>query len=534
MKRLGLLCATLLLACSAMLAQAGGELRFCLSAEPKTFNPLLVDDDASETIRYLTGGVLVRVNRLTQKAQPGLAAEWKVSEGGKRIRFKLREGLRYSDGTPFSAADVVYTMQQLMDPALHSATGDAFRSGEGKVVAQAVSPIVVEIGFPAPVANLVNLFDTVAIVSAQSPLKEMAALGPFYVTEHKSGSYIVLKRNRYYWKKDAAGKQLPYLDSVRLDIEQNPEIEALRYTRGEIHLINTVSPVIFEKLSAESAALVRDAGPSMDTEQLWFNQVPGSPIPAYKLAWFTSTNFRRAVSEAINREDMARIVFHGHAQPALGITPPGNKFWFNASLKPHPYDTADALRKLKQDGFHLEGETLKDKSGNAVEFSIVTNAGNRAREGMATMIQQDLKKIGIKVNVVTLDFNSLLERMTQTYNYEACLLGYLNADLDPNLLMTVWLSSADNHQWNPKQKSPATPWEAEIDKLMRAQASSGDEQKRKQYWDRVQQIEWEQEPFIYLVNKDALVAIAPSVKNAAPSALRPQAFWNIDEFALAH
>src|SRR5258708_2042313 len=463
MKRLGLLCATLLLACSAMLAQAGGELRFCLSAEPKTFNPLLVDDDASETIRYLTGGVLVRVNRLTQKAQPGLAAEWKVSEGGKRIRFKLREGLRYSDGTPFAAADVVYTMQQLMDPALHSATGDAFRSGEGKVIAQAVSPIVVEIDFPAPVANLVNLFDTVAIVSAQSPLKEMAALGPFYVTEHKSGSYIVLKRNPYYWKKDSSGRQLPYLDSVRLDIEQNPEIEALRYTRGEIHLINTVSPVIFEKLSAESAALVRDAGPSMDTEQLWFNQVPGSPIPAYKLAWFTSTNFRRAVSEAINREDMARIVFHGHAQPALGITPPGNKFWLNASLKPHPYDTADALRKLKQDGFHLDGETLKDKSGNPVEFSIVTNAGNRARESMATMIQQDLKKIGMKVNVVTLDFNSLLERMTQTYNYEACLLGYLNAELDPNLLMTVWLSSADNHQWNPKQKSPATAWEAEID-----------------------------------------------------------------------
>ncbi len=534
MKRLGLLCAALLLACSAMLAQTGGELRFCLRAEPKTFNPLLVDDDASETIRYLTGGVLVRVNRLTQKAQPALATEWKVSDGGKRIRFKLREGLRYSDGTPFSPADVVYTMQQLMDPALHSATGDAFRAGEGKVVAQMVAPNTVEIVFPAPVASLVNLFDTVAIMSATSPLKEMATLGSFYVAEHKSGAYILLKRNPYYWKKDAAGKQLPYLDSVRLDIEQNPEIEALRYRRGEIHLINPVLPSIFEKLFAENAALVRDAGPSTDTEQLWFNQAPTSPIPAYKLAWFTSTNFRRAVSEAINREDMARIVFHGHAQPALSITSPGNKLWFNASLKPHPYDTADALRKLRQDGFRLDGETLKDKAGHEVEFSIVTNAGNRARESMATMIQQDLKKIGIKVNVVTLDFNSLLERMTQTYNYEACLLGFLNADLDPNSFMTVWLSSADNHQWNPKQKSPATPWEAEIDKLMRAQASSGDEQKRKQYWDRVQQIEWEQEPFIFLVNKDALVAIAPTVKNAAPSALRPQAFWNIDELALTH
>src|SRR5689334_16719280 len=250
MKRLHLLSAILLLGCVTAWAQSGGELRFCLRSEPKTFNPLLVEDDASETVRYLTGGVLLRVNRITLKAQPELATEWKVSEGGKRIRFKLREGLRYSDGTPFSAADVVYTMQQLMDPALHSATGDAFRAGEGTVVAQVVAPNSVEIAFPAPVASLVNLFDTVAIMSATSPQKEMATLGSFYVAEHKSGAYILLKRNPNYWKKDAAGKQLPYLDSVRLDIEQNPEIEALRYRRGEIHLINTVSPAIFEKLAA--------------------------------------------------------------------------------------------------------------------------------------------------------------------------------------------------------------------------------------------------------------------------------------------
>lgn len=532
MKRFYLLSMILLMGCVCAFAQGGGELRFCLRSEPKTFNPLLVEDEASETIRYLTGGVLVRVSRATLKAEPEIATSWKVTEGGKRIRFNLREGLKYSDGTPFSSADVAYTMQQLMDPALHSSTGDAFRSADGKLATQIISPSVIEITFPAPVANLVNLFDTVAILSSKSPQKEMAALGPFYVAERKAGSYLQLKRNPYYWKKDSAGKQLPYLDSIRLDIEQNPEIEAMRFKRGEVHLINTVSPAIFEKLSADKAA-VRDAGASTDTEQLWFNQVPSSPLPAYKKAWFTSTNFRRAISESINREDMARIVFRGHAVPAIGIISPSNKFWFNTSLKPHVYDTASALKRLQQDGFKLQGETLRDKAGNAVEFSIVTNAGNRTREGMATMIQQDLKKIGIKVNVVTLDFNSLLERMTQSFNYEACILGFQNVELDPNSQMAVWLSSADNHQWNPSQKSPATQWEAEIDKLMRAQSASGDEHKRKQSWDRVQQIAWEQEPFIYLVNKDALVAIAPTVKNAAPSVFRPQTFWNVDTLTLA-
>src|SRR6476620_5092814 len=168
MKRLYLLSAMVLLGFISVFAQSGGELRFCLRSEPKTFNPLLVEDEASETIRYLTGGVLVRVNRLTLKAEPDLATSWKVSEGGKRIRFKLRDGLRYSDGTPFSATDVAYTMQQLMDPGLHSSTGDAFRSAEGKLMTRVISPAEIEIAFPAPVANLVNLFDTVAMLSAQS------------------------------------------------------------------------------------------------------------------------------------------------------------------------------------------------------------------------------------------------------------------------------------------------------------------------------------------------------------------------------
>ncbi|HEY6308936.1 MAG TPA: ABC transporter substrate-binding protein [Candidatus Angelobacter sp.] len=534
MKRLAVWCVALVLSGLPAAAQSGGELRFCLRSEPKTFNPLAADDDASGAVRYLTGGVLVRVNRITQKAQPELATEWKVSESGKRISFKLRDGLRYSDGTPFSADDVAYTMQQLMDPALHSSTGDAFRSGEGAVSTRVISPTAIEINFPAPVANLANLFDTVAIVSSKSPLKEMAALGPFYVAEHKPGSYILLKRNPGYWKKDASGRPLPYVDAVRLDIEQNPDIEALRYRRGEIHLINTVSPAVFEKLSEENAALVRDAGTSTDTEQIWFNQVPGAPIPAYKQAWFSSTAFRRAVSEAINRNDLARIVYHGHATAAIGIVPASNKFWFNSELKPHPYDTGSALRRLQQEGFRLDNGTLRDKTGNAVEFSIITNAGSRTRESMAAMIQEDLKKIGIKVNVVPLDFNSLLERINQTHDYEACLLGFVNGDLDPNSVMTVWLSSGDEHAWNPKQKSPATAWEAEIDKMMRGQASALDERKRKEYWDKVQRIAWEHEPFIFLVNKDTLVAISPSVKNAQPSILPPQAYWNIEELALAH
>ncbi len=510
-------------------AQGGGELRFCLRSEPKTFDPLKVEDDASESIRYLTGGVLVRMNRQTQALEPGLAQSWEVSKDGRGIAFKLRSGIAFSDGTPFSAEDVAYTVQQLMDPALHSPTGDAFRSGPGNVETKIISPTQISITFPAAVAGLDRLFDQVAIVSAHSPKKEMAVLGPFVVADYKAGASVLLKRNPNYWKSDAQGRKLPYLDSIELDIQPNRDVEMLRFKRGEIDLINSLDSEYFDKLAATSPQQVHDAGPSLDSEQIWFNEVAKAPIPAYKRAWFRSQNFRRAISEAINRDDLSRVVFHGHAQPAVGPVSPANKFWFNGKLKAEPYSPDTALKTLQADGFHLDSGVLKDRDGNAVVFSIITNAGNKSREQMAVMIQEDLQKIGVHVNVVTLDFPSLIARMTQTFDYEAILLGLTNVDLDPNGEMNLWLSSSDNHQWNPEQKTPETPWEAEIDKLMRAQASSADAAKRKEAFDRVQEIVYEQAPFIFLINKNALCAVSPAVHGAHPVILHPQTFWNAEQ-----
>ncbi len=518
-----------ILAASAM---AQGELRFCLHSEPKTFDPLKVEDDASAAIRYLTGGVLLRMNRQTQALEPELAQSWKVSKDGRQITFKLRSGVSFSDGTPFSAEDVAFTVRQLMDPALHSATGDAFRSGQGDVETKIISPTQISITFPAAVAGLDRQFDQVAILSAHSAKKEMAVLGPFMVADYKPGATVLLKRNPNYWKTDAQGRKLPYLDAIQLDIQPNRDVEMLRFRRGEVDLINSLDSEYFDKLSATSPQLVHDAGPSLDSEQMWFNEVARAPLPEYKKNWFRSAKFRRAISQAINRDDLSRVVFRGHAKAAVGPASPANKFWFNSRLKAEVYAPDAALKALQSDGFRMENGTLKDKDGNAVVFSIITNSGNKYRERMATMIQDDLQKIGVHVNVVTLDFPSLIERMTQTFDYEAILLGLTNVGLDPNEQMNVWLSSSENHQWNPQEKSPETPWEAEIDRLMRAQASSADARKRKESFDRVQEIAVEQAPFIYLVNRNALSAVAARVQGSSPVILAPQTFWNVDQLSV--
>jgi len=510
-------------------AQSGGELRFTIHADPKTFNPLLVNDEPSDTIRYLTGGVLVRLNRRTHHLEPELAESWKVAEGGRRIDFQLRQGISFSDGTPFSCADVEYTMRLLMDPATLSSTADAFRTAPGAVQTKCNGAASITIRFPGVVADLAAQFDAVAILSSKSPKKEAAVLGPFVLAEYKPGSYLLLKRNPNYWRHDEHGAKLPYLDSVRLDIQQNRDTELLRFRRGGLDIVNRLGPDLFDQLYAESPKSVIDAGPSLDWEIVFFNQVARAPLPEYKKQWFRSANFRKAISEAINREDLCKVVYRGHAHPAGGPVSPSNPEWLNTAVKPDAYSVQAALARLAKDGFHKSGDALLDATGHRVEFSMITNAGNKAHERMMTMIQQDLGRLGIRLNVTALDFPSLIERISQTYAYETCLMALTNVGLDPNGQMNIWLSSAETHQWNPSQKTPHTPWEAELDRLMRVQASSLDFKKRKTAFDRVQEIVSEQAPILFLVYPNSLAAVAQNVGNVQPSVVRPEIYWNINE-----
>jgi peptide/nickel transport system substrate-binding protein len=523
-----LLSGGILLLGGALAASAPNELRFCLRTDPRTFNPLLVEDDSSATVRYLSGGVLIRLNRYTQELEGELATQWKVSENGRRIDFELRHGVRFSDGTPFTCEDVAYTMHQLMDPSLHSPEGDTFRSAPGEVETKCVSPTAATLRFPAPVAALAAQFDQVAILSAHSPRKDSAVLGPFELGEYKPGEYVLLKRNPNYWKRDANGHALPYLDSIRLEIQQNRELELLRFRRGELDILNKLDPDMYDRLSSEMPRAVADAGPSLDWETVFFNQVQSAPLPEYKRRWFRSADFRRAISEAIRRDDIVRIVYHGHAHAAAGPVSVANHFWLNPAVKPSSGSDTTALALLEKAGFRRAGNTLLDSSGNKVEFSMISNAGNKLHERMLALIQQDLARLGIQLNVVVLDFPSLIERISRTFNYESVLMAWTNIDLDPSAQMNIWLSSAANHQWNPSEKAPETAWEAEIDKLMLAQNASQDPKKRKAYFDQVQQIVADQVPMLFLVNPNALSAVAPNVKNVTPAVLSPQIYWNVE------
>jgi peptide/nickel transport system substrate-binding protein len=523
------------LAACRMATSSSTDLRLCISGDPSTFDPLQEADENSGVILSLTGGTLLRIDPITDQVQPELAESWTVDPDGRFVTFHLRSGLKFSNGAPLTADDVARTLRSAFDPKSASPVGDPFRSKQGFPAIEVASAQQITIRYASTKAGLERLFDQLYIApvrtASQTSPVPVAAPGPFFVAEYRAGESVLLKRNPYYWKRDSAGRQLPYLDSIRLDIQINRDIEIARFLRGDTNMIRKLDPIGFNRVSKARPAAARDLGASMDTEFLWFNESPAA-MPEWKREWFTSAPFRHAISAAIDRQDIARIAYLNHAHPAAGPLSPANRYWFNPELKPLPFDRGLAIQTLNGAGFALSNGILRDKAGHPVEFSLITNAGNASRQQVAALVQADLSKIGIQVSIVTLDFGSLVERIGKTSQYDACLLGFTNMAADPIDQMNFWLSSGSTHAWWPEQKTPSTTWEARMDQLVLAQASEPSREKRRAAFNEVQRIMVEQEPVVYLVNPEFLFAADPSIRGIRPTPLFPQALADIEMVSL--
>lgn len=507
------------------------EIAWAVGYDPKTFDPAKVDDQASELVRYLTGGVLLRLNRGTLQVEPALAESWTVSPDGRLVTFHLRPNLHFSNGAPLTSADVVATLRRVLLPATAAPVAEEFLQ-PAKVTVDSPENAVVRVHLPERVTSIAAVFDEIAIEPMGHPTDARITAGPFTVADYKRGQTVHLVKNSFYWRHAADGTPLPRLDGVRLDVLENRETEELRFARGEYALLQNVPPDGFAALSRRVPGAVHDLGPSLNTEQMWFNQAASAPIPPWEKIWFSNTQFRQAVSQAIHRADLARVGYLGHATPANGFISPANGAWYNRALPPAHENASDALKLLEKEGFRRAGNQLFDRDGHPVRFSLLTNTGNGARSRMAVLIQQDLAVIGMQVNVVTLDFPALIERLMHTGDYEAALLGLADVQPDPSSMMNIWLSSSPNHQWNPREKTPATPWEAEIDRLMRTQAEASDPTARRDAVNRVQTIVAAQQPFIYLVYPNVLCAASPGLGNLHLTVLQPDVVSEIEAVSL--
>ena len=532
----------------------GGNLTVGGRAEPKTFNPVIATDAVSREVIGRLMADLIDINRASQLTEPALAKSWKTSSDGRTFTLQLRKGIRFSDGHPFDADDVVFSFAVYMDENVDSPQRDLLIIDGKPLTVTKLDQYTVRFTLPRPYAVAERLFDGLAMLpkhllekpyrdgkflqawSLNTVASQIAGLGPFRLKQYVAGQRVVLERNPYYWKVDSKNERLPYLDELTFLFVGSEDAEVMRFEAGETSMISRLSSDNYNLLEREhgrSRVQMADLGPSLEYNFLVFNQNDlGSKklgAVAHKQQWFGELKFRQAVSAAIDRDSIVRLVYGTRGAPLWGNVGPGNKLWVNTAIA-HPQRSLDAARQLLKSAnfsWNQAGQLL-DSSGKPVEFSIITSSSNTQRMKMATLIQDDLSHLGMQVHVVPLEFRAVIDRVFRSFDYDAAIMALGGGDADPNPEMNVWTTSGTSHLWNLHETKPA-PWESEIDKLMQQQMVTLDYGKRKQLYDRVQQLVAEHLPFIFLATPNVLAAADPRVGNFHPAILDPYTLWNADE-----
>jgi len=366
---------------------------------------------------------------------------------------------------------------------------------------------------------------------------EIAGLGPFRLKEYVPGQRIVLERNPYYWKADRTGTHLPYLDEIEFLFVPSEDAQVIRFESGDTDILEGFGAQdysVLEREAPERHYHLYDLGPGLEYNFIFFNlnDLTSKNLPqiAEKQSWFRDVRFRQAVSNAVDRDGIVRLVYGGKATPLWSQVTPGNKLWTDSSL-PHPATSIEHARELlKSAGFSWRADgALLDARGKPVEFSILTSSSNAERTKTATIIQDDLSQLGMHVQVVSIDFHTMVDRLLNSFNYEAAVMGIASGDTDPTAEMNVWVSNGGTHLWHLNETKPATPWEEQIDRLMNEQMVTMNYKKRKQLYDQVQQVIGQNAPVIFTASPHILAGAKDRVGNFRPSILDPYVLWNIEE-----
>src|SRR5215510_6722040 len=424
-------------------SRRGGKIIYRVSSAPTTFNYLLAGDENSLIVAfYLMGGRLIEFDHKNQQYVPSLAESLRRLDDGRTVELTLRDGIKFSDGHPITAEDVIFSLRAVYDertasPIYH----DAMMIGNRQIEASIPEGTDSQDGrrlrfvFPDVVASPENYLSNLAVLPRhvleddfnRGALRDAYGLtvdpsrvitaGAFAAESAAPGERVTLKRNPYYWKKDAAGAPLPYLDQLVIEVVKDGNNAFMRLRQGSLDIYDRLRPPDYAELRSQSGVTqVSDLGPGLPTDHFWFNlnegELKGRPVVnLVKRAWFNDTRFRQAVSIALDRKTIASITLQGLATPLNGFVSPSNRKWVTADLTPIAYDMERSRALLRDAAFTTRGPQdrpeLYDAKGNRVEFTLIVPSPSQPLKDMAIVIQGDLAQLGIKMQVAPIDFGDL-------------------------------------------------------------------------------------------------------------------------------
>src|SRR5262245_13550024 len=533
----------------------GGALIATNRTDPPSFNRIAHPVIATELFAMLTYGRLVRVNRETQDLEPWLAEKWQTSADGKTFTFTLRDGVQWSDGTPFTSADVAFTFEALYDARTASPMASGLMiAGKPLTIATPDARTVV-VTFPEVFGPGIRLLDIVPIVprhklapalasgtfakawAADTPPSELVSLGPFRLTEYKPGERLLFERNPKYWRRDVQGVQLPYADRLTIELVPAQDAELVRLQAGDADFtqqpLRATDIETMRALQSQGRVQVLERGVSPEADSLVFNLRPAKWASEPRAAWLLRKEFRQAVSHAVDRQEFAKTVFLGEAVPVHGPVTPGNAHWYWPDVPRYEFSKEKALALLSGLGLSNRDRDpwLEDEKGNKARFTLLTFRGNTVLERSVTVVADALRQVGIAVDVVPLEPNVVRQHVVEG-DFEVAMIQFTASDLDPAISRDFWVSSGSAHFWNSEQKTPATDWEQQIDDLMTRQAATRDDQERRRLFNDVQRIFAENVPILYFAAPRVFIGTSARVTNLHPALTRPPLMWSVDTMAV--
>ena len=344
------------------------------------------------------------------------------------------------------------------------------------------------------------------LFSVASDPRQIPSMGEWFLVEYVPSQRLVFRRNPHYWKKDSAGLSIPFIEENIVQILPDQNTQYLVFKQGRLETYTARPEDLNELVNRNSGYTVFNAEGSLGAGLWSFNQNPkNSGSPHYN--WFTKKEFRQAMSCLLNRERINAQAYRGLAEPKFDLFPEPNPYYNPDIILEYQYSPPRAMELLEAAGFTRDRRNvLRDDQGRRIEFDLSFPADVTVTADIASIIVDELGKIGIKANLRATDFQKLVEQLTSTYDWQTVMVG-LGSYMFPTQGSNVWPSNGNLHLWHPLQEKPFTDWEARIDFLYNEGSYTIDREKARGIWDEYQRLILEQCPVIYLMRSRSFWAI---------------------------
>lgn len=539
----------------------GGELIITQVSDPKTLNRIVSEETTTSEIMDLVFDAVVERDMLTLDWAPNLVESWDIADDELSVTFTMRPDLKWSDGEPLTAEDVVFTVNEIMmKEEVEGSYRDAFFVGDELSTVELIDEDTFRLTVPQIYADIISLANFIAVPQhifepliaeegiaavnsfwgVDADVDSIVGCGPFVIDEYLPNQRIVFAKNPYYHKEDEAGQQLPYLDKLTVLIVEDQDAELLKLQSGETDFYDMRGEdyaILIDK-KEELGIEAYNVGPDLGTQFLTINQNPksddGKGLEDPKLAWFSNLKFRTAIAHLVDRQTIIDNVHFGFGYPQYSLVPRISPFYLESIDEEAPQfdpqkaaDLLDELEMIDRDGDGFR----EDTDGNTISFLMETNSNNTDRVKYGEIIAQEMKKVGLDVTFRPGDFNTLVTKLVSSYDWEMIIIG-LTGSVQPFLSGSNTIPSRGSlHMIDPGQESPSRDWEAELDRLYTENTTTTDFETRKETGDEIQRIWATQLPWIYTVNRALMYMFDDQLGNIKPRGFFPyRRAWGIAEY----